>query len=220
MAGGVVDWTKGVRPWTFFENGVVGHVSMADPFDKPLSAAVAQAISAPGVLEGEKTAKATGDTATPQVHANATVICIEGPQFSTRQESLQYRGFKTDPPISCINMSAVPECKLFREAEMAYALVCMSTDYDSWHETNEGVSVAMVMQHMKWNGGNAKRAVEAILGALGKDGVEEEVGGKRLRGGSRGGAMGLGNHVEGDGGRGAAAVERLRWLFGEEWIAG
>lgn len=211
-----MDWTKGVRPWTFFENGVVGHISMADPFDKALSAAVTRALSAPGVLEGE------GGSAgmVPKVHADVTVICIEGPQFSTRQESLLYRGFQTEPPISCINMSAVPECKLFREAEMAYALVCMSTDYDSWHETNEGVSVAMVMQHMKWNGVNANRAVEAILGELGKEGVGEAAGGMRLKGSSRGGAMGLGNHVEDDGGRGAGAVERLRWLFGEEWVSG
>lgn len=232
VAGGVVDWTKGVRPWTFFEDGVVGHISMADPFDDALSAAVARAIAAPGVLEGESkgqgkeasTAAADAEEKTsssaPKVHPGATVICIEGPQFSTRQESLLYRSFQTNPPISCINMSAVPECKLFREAEMSYALVCMSTDYDSWHASNEGVSVAMVMQHMKWNGVNAKRAVEAILSELGKEGVEEEVGGRKLKGASRGGAMGLGSHVEGDGGRGEKAVERLKWLFGEEWIAG
>ena len=216
MANGAVDWTKGVRPWTFFENGVVGHVSMAEPFDALLSRTVAEALKQDGVLEGEEQREGSK----PRVHTQATVVCIEGPQFATRQESLLFRGFKTEPEVSVINMSAVPECKLFKEAEMAYALVCMSTDYDSWHESEEGVSVAMVMQHMKWNSGNAKRAVEAILGELGKEGVEGKVGGARLEGSVRGGVMGLGTHVADDGGRGQEAVERLRWLFGDKWVGG
>lgn len=206
VAGGVVDWTKGVRPWTFFEKGTVGHVSMADPFDPVLSDRIAAAIEAPGVLAGDAIA----------VHRRSTVICIEGPQFSTRSESLLYRSFATAPPISCINMSAVPECKLFREAEIAYALVCMSTDYDSWHDTNEGVSVEMVMGHMAANGANAKRAVGAVLEELSKEENEGVVRGERWRGQSRGGIMGL--HKEG--GRKDEAVERLRWLFGDEWVGG
>ncbi|KAM0805431.1 nucleoside phosphorylase domain-containing protein [Usnea florida] len=205
VAGGVVDWTKGVRPWTFFENGVVGHVSMADPFDAPLSKAVHDAISQPGVLEGEGV----------KAHSAGTVICIEGPQFSTRSESLLYRSLPTQPPISVINMSAVPEYKLFREAEIAYALICMSTDYDSWHSTNEGVSVEMVMGHMVANGANAKRAVAAVLEELSKEGVEGVVG-ERLTMATRGGVMGLHTRDK----KGEEAVERLRWLFGEKWIEG
>ncbi|KAL2044678.1 hypothetical protein N7G274_002452 [Stereocaulon virgatum] len=204
VAGGVVDWTKGVRPWTFFEAGMVGHISMADPFDKLLSEAIYSAISAPGVLEGEDI----------KVHKNNTVICIEGPQFSTRSESLLYRSLPTTPPISCINMSAVPECKLFREAEIAYALILMSTDYDSWHSTNEGVSVNMVMGHMVANGKNAQRAVVAILEELSRDEEGEVVRAKRWERESRGGVMGLYKRD----GRGDEAVERLRWLFGEEWL--
>ena len=147
-----------------------------------------------------------------------THIPTEGPQFSTTSESLLYRSLPTSPPISIINMSAVPECKLFREAEIGYALVCMSTDYDSWHATNEGVSVEMVLGHMVANGGNARRAVEAILAAVGggAEGVVEEVG-KRWKGGSRGGVLGLGKEKGGGGGE---AVERLRWLFGDEWVDG
>lgn len=139
----------------------------------------------------------------------------EGPQFSTRSESLLYRSLPTQPPISVINMSAVPECKLFREAEIAYALVCMSTDYDSWHSTNEGVSVEMVMGHMVANGANAKRAVAAVLEGLSKEGGEGVVG-ERWTMASRGGVMGLHKRD----GRGEEAVERLRWLFGDKWIEG
>ena len=115
-------------------------------------------------------------------------------------------------------MSAVPECKLFREAEIAYALICMSTDYDSWHSTNEGVSVEMVMGHMVANGANAKRAVAAVLEELSKEeeGAKDVVGGQRWRRASRGGVMGLHKRD----GRGEEAVERLRWLFGDEWVEG
>jgi len=193
-----------VRPWTFFESGMVGHISMADPFDKPLSDAIYKAISHPGVLEGDNVS----------AHKNSTVICIEGPQFSTRSESLLYRSFATTPPISVINMSAVPECQLFREAEIAYALVCMSTDYDSWHSTNEGVSVEMVMGHMVANGANAKHAVAAVLGELSKEEDGEIVKAERWQRASRGGVMGLHKRD----GRGEEAVERLRWLFGDEWV--
>lgn len=101
----------------------------------------------------------------------------------------------------------------------------MSTDYDSWKDggdgEGEGVSVEMVMGHMGANGVNAKRAVEAILGVLSKEMGEggEGEGGQgaglagRWKGKSRGGIMGL----EGKGGE---AVERLRWLFGDEWVRG
>ena len=82
-------------------------------------------------------------------------------------------------------MTSVPEYKLFREAEMSYALVCMATDYDSWHETNEGVSVEMVMGHMIANGANAKTAVAAVLETLAQDGSEDIVNARRWRGANR-----------------------------------
>ena len=92
----------------------------------------------------------------------------------------------------------------------------MSTDYDSWHDTNEGVSVEMVIGHMVANGANAKRAVVAILEEMRKEGGEVVVGAERWRGQTRGGVLGLGK------GRGEAgeAVGRLRWLFGDEWVDG
>ena len=140
----------------------------------------------------------------------------EGPQFSTRSESLLYRSLPTTPPISIINMSTMPEAKLFREAEIAYALVAMSTDYDSWHDTNEGVSVEMVIGHMVANGANAKRAVVAILEEMRKEGGEVVVGAERWRGQTRGGVLGLGKGRK----EGGEAVGRLRWLFGDEWVDG
>ena len=94
----------------------------------------------------------------------------------------------------------------------------MATDYDSWHETNEGVSVEMVMQHMKANGANALRAVAAILEQLSSADAEDVVGVARLSGSSRGGVMGLGKTRSH--GTGAEAVERLRWLFGDQWVEG
>lgn len=222
-----IDLILQVRPWTFFEDGLVGHIGMADPFDKMLAETIHKAISKPGVLKGEGV----------DVHSGNTVICIgtfpfysprrmmelqliisiiEGPQFSTRSESILYRSFPTDPLISMINMSTVPEYKLFREAEIAYALICMSTDYDSWHSTNEGVSVEMVMGHMVANRANAKRAVAAVLEELSKEGNQDVVMAERWQGASRGGVMGL-NKTDG---KGAEAIERLNWLFGEVWVQG
>lgn len=215
VAGGVVDWTKGLRgACSFFGSGVVGHVGMGEPFDGVLSGVVYSALAGQtdkqAVLQGEGV----------KCHNNGVVICIEGPQFSTRSESQLYRSFPLDPPINCVNMSAVPECKLFKEAEIAYALVCMSTDYDSWKE-EEGVSVEMVMGHMVANGENAKRAVGAILEALGRemDNQAERRGvvGERLRGSNRGAVMGLGS---GGDAKAVEAVERLTWLFGKEWVDG
>lgn len=105
-------------------------------------------------------------------------------------------------------MSASPEARLFREAEIAYALVCMSTDYDSWHAENEGVSVEMVMGHMGANAENAKKVVGKVIEALGKEENQDIVKADRYRGMSRDSA-GI-TKVEG---RGKEAVERMRWLF-------
>ena len=174
---------------------MVGHVGFADPFDTALSKLVSDSISRPSVLEGENI----------EIHPKGTVICIEGPQFSTRAESLFYRNVLN---ASVINMSALPEAKLAREAEMAYSMVCMSTDYDSWHETNETVSVEMVMGHMKSNAVNARRAVEAIVEELGKPENEKVVQGEQWRGMTRG--AGSITKVEG---RSSDAIKKLFWLF-------
>lgn len=108
-------------------------------------------------------------------------------------------------------MSTHPEAALFREAEIAYALVCMSTDYDSWHNTNEGVSVEMVLGHMGANAQNAQRAVAALLGELSKREHVEVVSGKTWQGQTRG-AVGITKPE----GRGQEVLGRLRWLFETE----
>lgn len=108
-------------------------------------------------------------------------------------------------------MSAHPEAPLFREAEIAYALVCMSTDYDSWHDTNEGVSVEMVLGHMGANAQNAQRAVAALLGELSKAENAETVSGKTWQGQARG----AGSITKAEG-RGREVLSRLQWLFETE----
>lgn len=113
-------------------------------------------------------------------------------------------------------MSACPEASLFREAEIAYALLCMSTDYDSWHPDTAAVDVEMVMGHMRHNGLNARRAVEAALEAVSQEGwkgKEEIMAGRKWAG-----AVGVVTAAEtpgteiGSGSR-SSARERLAWLF-------
>ncbi|KAH8816198.1 5'-methylthioadenosine phosphorylase-like protein [Xylogone sp. PMI_703] len=145
----IIDRTKGIRPFTFFEKGVVGHVGFADPFDEQIAKIVRECGHA---LAGE------GVT----MHDKGTIICMEGPQFSTRAESNMYRSWGG----SVINMSALPEAKLAREAEMVYQMICMATDYDCWHSTSADVDVAMVMGNMAANSVNAKRVVGAVLDKL------------------------------------------------------
>jgi 5'-methylthioadenosine phosphorylase len=91
-----------------------------------------------------------------------TAVCMEGPLFSTRAESNLYRSWGA----GLINMSALPEAKLAREAEICYALVCMITDYDCWKEEEADVDIQMVLQNLTKNGENAKRLVKAAAKRL------------------------------------------------------
>ena len=120
-------------------------------------------------------------------------------------------------------MSCLPEAKLAREAELAYAMICMSTDYDSWHGTNETVSVEMVMGHMAANAENAKHVVAAVLDALGEEDGDVDVDGEGGKGAAGMRAVALGREWEGQTrfaagmtkgeGRRAETVEKLSWLF-------
>lgn len=129
----------------------------------------------------------------------------EGPQFSTRAESHLYRSWGG----AVINMSCLPEAKLAREAEIAYVMICMSTDYDCWHPTTEAVTVDMVMGHMAANADNARRLVAAVLDEMTKENVYERcVTGWGLEGQTRfAGGM---TKLEG---RNGETVEKLGWLF-------
>ncbi len=109
-----IDWTKGLRKRSFFEQGMAGHVSVANPIEKSLQQLIAR------VCEETKVKFAV----------DGSYICIEGPQFSTKAESNIYRSFGA----SVIGMTNVPEAFLAKEAGIAYATIAMVTDYDCWKE--------------------------------------------------------------------------------------
>ncbi len=140
-----IDRTRG-RISSFFGTGMVAHVSMADPVCPRLSALVADAARAAGAHVAER----------------ATYLAMEGPQFSTRAESQLYRQWGAQ----VIGMTAMPEAKLAREAELPYALVGMVTDYDCWREGEAHVDVAEVVAQMGTNAGTACALVAALAAAL------------------------------------------------------
>ncbi|KAF2670452.1 multicopy enhancer of UAS2 [Microthyrium microscopicum] len=186
----IIDRTKGIRPFTFFEGGIVGHVGFGDPFDEGLSAVVRKCGHA---LEGEGVV----------LHDKGLLICMEGPAFSTRAESNLYRQWGG----SVINMSALPEAKLAREAEVGYVMICMSTDYDCWHATEEDVSVALVMENMAANAANAQRFVGAVLDALSSEEHKDLVQAKHLVG------MGTGGISTAKSAWMPEVIERMEYLF-------
>ncbi|KAK3673920.1 S-methyl-5-thioadenosine phosphorylase [Recurvomyces mirabilis] len=187
----VIDRTKGIRPFTFFEGGMVGHVGFADPFDPTLAQIVTKCGHS---LEGEGV----------RLHDKGTVICMEGPAFSTRAESDMYRSWGG----SVVNMSALPEAKLAKEAEIAYQMICMSTDYDCWHDSAGDVTVEMVMGNMKANSLNARRFVGAVLNELSKEEHEDLVLAKHLEGG-----MKFSGAVTAPAGRSEQAKKNIGFLF-------
>lgn len=131
---------------TFFGDGIVAHVGFAQPFCPVLSRSLYQTGAALGIA----------------MHSGGAYICIEGPQFSTKAESEVYRGWGMD----VIGMTAVPEAKLAREAEICYATLACVTDYDVWHETAGEVSVEMVIANLQQNVDHAKEIVRRALAAL------------------------------------------------------
>ncbi|WP_225204903.1 S-methyl-5'-thioadenosine phosphorylase [Novosphingobium huizhouense] len=139
-----IDRTTG-RDASFFGEGLVAHVSLADPVCPRLSALAAAAAEAAGA----------------QVHRGGCYLAMQGPQFSTRAESRMYRGWGAD----VIGMTAMPEARLAREAELPYALLGMVTDYDSWRE-GDHVEVEQVMAVMHANVAVARRAVQQLATLL------------------------------------------------------
>ena len=134
------------RANSFFGPGLVAHVSLADPVCPRLSAELVEA--------------ARAEQAT--VHAGGCYLAMEGPQFSTRAESMLYQSWGAD----VIGMTAMPEARLAREAELPYALLAMVTDYDSWREAEEGVDAADVMRVMAENTRLARRVVRRFARQL------------------------------------------------------
>ena len=137
-----IDLTKR-RTGTFFDEGIVAHVAFADPICGTLSQTLAGA------------AEAVGATA----HRGGTYVCIEGPQFSTKAESLLYRTWGVD----VIGMTNMPEAKHAREAELCYATVAFATDYDCWHETEECVTVEAILATLHRNVARAKDLLRKVI---------------------------------------------------------
>jgi 5'-methylthioadenosine phosphorylase len=136
------DRTNG-RAGTFFGNGLIVHVSVADPTCHVLGDALYRA------------GRQVGAT----MHKGGTYLCIEGPQFSTRAESRIYRGWGVD----VIGMTNLQEAKLAREAEICYATMALITDYDVWHETEEDVSVESVVAILRQNAATARAVLRAAV---------------------------------------------------------
>jgi len=136
------------RVSTFFGDGIVGHVGMAEPVCPALG----------DLLEtGSREAGA-------RVHRGGTYICIEGPQFSTKGESQIYRRWG----VSVIGMTNMPEAKLAREAELCYATLALATDYDVWHESHAAVTVEAVVANLLKNVATAKVVLRRVIPQVGK----------------------------------------------------
>ena len=128
---------------TFFDQGIVAHVSVADPICSALASTLENACTQVGVT----------------THVGGTYVCIEGPQFSTKAESQLYRQWGVD----IIGMTNIPEAKLAREAELCYATLALVTDFDCWHETEEAVSVGAILDIMKTNVEVAQKVLKTAL---------------------------------------------------------
>jgi 5'-methylthioadenosine phosphorylase len=139
------DRTK-TRISTFFGDGIVVHVSFADPICGQLASIVQQAGSDAGV----------------PIKRGGTYVCMEGPQFSTKAESNTYRSWGMD----LIGMTNLQEAKLAREAEMCYTTMALVTDYDCWHPAHDAVTVAEVVQNLKKNAENAQKIIRAAVKRL------------------------------------------------------
>jgi 5'-methylthioadenosine phosphorylase len=142
----LVDRTR-LRDLSFFGEGFVVHIGMADPFSPELSQLVYEAV------------KETGER---PVHLGGSFVVIEGPRFSTRAESKIFRQWGCD----IIGMTAVPEAQLAREAEIAYAVMAHVTDYDVWHESEEPVTVEIVVRTLLGNVATAQKALRNLMPKL------------------------------------------------------
>ena len=134
------------RPLSYFGDGLVVHMSFAEPFCPDLSAVVAEA----------------AETAGATVHRGGTFIVVEGPRFSTKAESRIFRQWGVD----IIGMTAIPEAQLAREAEICYAAMAHVTDYDVWHETEDAVTLEAIIRTLKQNTKVSQRAVRELIPSL------------------------------------------------------
>ena len=141
----IIDRTR-LRPGTFFGDGLVAHVAFGDPFCPQLSELLATA----------------ADDTDATVHRGGTYMVMEGPAFSTRAESKLYQSWGA----SIIGMTASPEAKLAREAEMCFAVLATATDYDAWHESHDDVTVEMVLANLAKNVATSQQALRKLVPRL------------------------------------------------------
>ena len=138
----IIDRTKS-RVNSYFGNGTVGHVAFADPFCNDLRNILLNTVNGLGY----------------KVHFGGTYICMEGPLFSTRAESNLYRSWGG----SVIGMTAIPEAKLAREAEICYGMLAFATDYDCWKEDEEDVTIEMVVENLRANTEAAQKIIKDVI---------------------------------------------------------
>ncbi|WP_226645456.1 S-methyl-5'-thioadenosine phosphorylase [Microbulbifer variabilis] len=147
-----IDMTR-KRDSTFFGSGAVAHVSMADPVCSAVADCLARAFVSTQV--GKEV----------QLHRGGSYLCIEGPQFSTRAESHWYRSMGA----SVIGMTNMPEAKLAREAQIAYATLAMATDYDCWHPREEAVTAEVAIANLQQNAVRAQQVAAEAIRLLGSE---------------------------------------------------
>ncbi|NER79203.1 MAG: S-methyl-5'-thioadenosine phosphorylase, partial [Leptolyngbya sp. SIO1D8] len=146
-----IDRTKN-RISTFFGEGIVAHIAFGDPICTHLAQVLGDAVASldlPGVT----------------LHRGGTYVCMEGPAFSTKAESNLYRSWGA----TVIGMTNLPEAKLAREAEIAYATLALVTDYDCWHPDHDSVTVEMVIGNLHKNAKNAQEVIRATVRQLAKN---------------------------------------------------
>lgn len=144
----MIDMTKH-RVSTFFGEGAVAHVSMADPLCPKVADILMRAYDNANIADG-------------QCHSKATYVCIEGPQFSTRAESHWYRQMQAD----IIGMTNMPEAKLAREASIAYATLALVTDFDCWQPNEEAVSADYAIKNLMKNADNAQQVIKHAVALI------------------------------------------------------
>ena len=143
-----IDRTKN-RVSTFFGEGIVAHIAFADPVCSQLAKVLTEAIASLNLID-------------VTLHRGGTYICMEGPAFSTKAESHLYRSWGA----TVIGMTNLPEAKLAREAEIAYATLALVTDYDCWYPDHDSVTVEMVIANLQRNATNAQKVIQETIKRL------------------------------------------------------
>lgn len=143
-----IDRTKN-RISTFFGDGIVGHITFGDPVCHNLATVLADTVE-------------SLDLTDVVLHRGGTYVCMEGPAFSTQAESHLYRSWGA----TIVGMTNLPEAKLAREAEIAYATLALVTDYDCWHPDHDNVTVEMVIGNLHRNAENAQKVIQETVRRL------------------------------------------------------